>query len=129
FALRNEVSPNLNLDMMKFLQAELDHINLFVQIFQSARRQVTRNPALKLKISNVFSQDMRNYNLPVASEIAAIITNDNTIDSGRNIILTTQQDALINLLYETESRSSTEGQKSYQNQKSYQKSEALLKQD
>ncbi|CAG8701295.1 36277_t:CDS:2, partial [Racocetra persica] len=70
---------------------ELDHINPFVQIFQSARRQATRNPALKLKISNISSQVMRNYNLLVVSEIAAIITDDDTIDFGRDIILTTQQ--------------------------------------
>ncbi|CAG8806650.1 26841_t:CDS:2, partial [Racocetra persica] len=73
----------------------------FVQIYfydgnfdTHARWQATRNPALKLKIFNVSSQDMRNYNLPVASEIAAIITDDDTIDSGRDIILTTQQSFL-----------------------------------
>ncbi|CAG8786324.1 2039_t:CDS:2, partial [Racocetra persica] len=81
FVLKNKASPNLNLDMMRSLQTELDHINPFVQIFQSARWQTTRNLALKLKFSNVSSQDMRNYNLPVASEIAAIITEDDTINS------------------------------------------------
>ncbi|CAG8797461.1 10098_t:CDS:2, partial [Racocetra persica] len=45
-------SPNLNLNMMRSLQAKLDHINPFVQIFQSAGQQATRNSALKLKISN-----------------------------------------------------------------------------
>ncbi|CAG8716310.1 19050_t:CDS:1 [Dentiscutata erythropus] len=78
---------------MRFLQTELKELNPFVQIFQSARQQfqVNSNSNLRLKISSIHSQDIRTYNTPTASEIAAIINDDDEINSGRDIILTTQQ--------------------------------------
>ncbi|RIB15665.1 hypothetical protein C2G38_2191900 [Gigaspora rosea] len=88
FELRNQISPNLNLNLMRSLQIELNYINPFVQIFQNAGQQTQINSNLRLKIFSIHSYDMRNYNQATASKIAVIINDNYLINSGRDIILT-----------------------------------------
>ena len=52
---------------------------------------------IKLHIHNTHGKDMRQYNQPTASEVAAIILDDNESPKNRDVIVKRKQGALVHM--------------------------------
>ena len=95
---RSSIFPNLNINMLKMLQEELHKVNPFVESFMDAgnrAKNVSDISDMKLIIHNTHKKDMRRYNQPTASEIAAIIFDSNNyIPDKRNIVIKTHEEQL-----------------------------------
>ncbi|CAH1452777.1 unnamed protein product [Lactuca virosa] len=102
------ISPSHSLDIetIQFLKVMLDSTNELVKWYRMARDCFSENPHmdLKLRLIGRRQKDGRTYNLPTASEVAALIVGDigDSIDN-RDIIVTTQSGSLqhINELHPT----------------------------
>ena len=70
----------------------LDHCNSHVKCFRMARDKLKDEVVLdvKLKLISNKENDGRIYNIPIVSEVAALITGDSDIGLTRDIILETQ---------------------------------------
>jgi hypothetical protein len=98
---RKNIIPTLNTDMLRALQEELHKINPFVESFTNAGNRAkndhTQNKStdMRLIIHNTHGKDMRQYNQPTASEIAAIILDsDEQVPDLRDIIIKTHEGQL-----------------------------------
>ena len=90
---RNNILSGLNSTMIEMLQNELHLINPFVKSFTSAGNAKTDN--MELIIHNTHGKDMRQYNQPTASEVAAIFDIDlNQTPKPRDIVLKTREGTL-----------------------------------
>ena len=76
--------------MLKTLQEELYNINPFVKVLMSAGEQQAKAiknneniTEMDIIIHNTHGKDMRQYNQPTASEVAAIVTDYNDISEVR----------------------------------------------
>ncbi|XP_023771698.2 uncharacterized protein LOC111920364 [Lactuca sativa] len=93
------ISPSHSLDIetIQFLKVMLDSINELVKWYRRARDCFSENPYMDLKLRLIGRRqtDGRTYNLPTASEVAALIVGDigDSIDN-RDIIVTTQSGRL-----------------------------------
>ncbi|KAL7589559.1 hypothetical protein Lser_V15G40348 [Lactuca serriola] len=93
------ISPSHSLDIetIQFLKVMLDSTNELVKWYRRARDYFFENPHvdLKLRLIGRRQTDGRTYNLPTASEVAALIVGDigDSIDN-RDIIVTTQSGRL-----------------------------------
>ena len=86
---RNEIMElSLSSDILRELQWDLFYKNPFVQIFVSAKdREIEQNhEILNIVIHNTHGKDMRNYNTPACSEIAALYS-INPTPSNRDILI------------------------------------------
>ncbi|CAH1443866.1 unnamed protein product [Lactuca virosa] len=90
-------SHSLDIEIISFLKVMLDSINELVKCYRMARDCFDENPHidLKLRLIGRRKQDGRTYNLPTASEVAALIVGDigDAIDN-RDIIVTTKSGSL-----------------------------------
>nr|KAJ0204134.1 hypothetical protein LSAT_V11C500232920 [Lactuca sativa] len=86
-------SQPLDIEIIRFLKVMLDSTNELVKCYRMARNCFNASPNidLKLRLIGRRQQDGRTYNLPTASEVAALIVSDigNSIDN-RDIIVTTK---------------------------------------
>jgi hypothetical protein len=75
---RSNIMPGLDPTILAELQQMLHDINPYVNIFRQAGNLLKNNPSLDLKlvITNNRTKDPRRYNIPNASEIAAIMIGD-----------------------------------------------------
>jgi len=90
---RTNILSGLNSTMIEMLQNELHLINPFVKSFTSAGNAKTDN--MELIIHNTHGKDMRQYNQPTASEVAAIFDIDlNQTPKPRDIVLKTREGTL-----------------------------------
>ncbi|KAG8377722.1 hypothetical protein BUALT_Bualt08G0062300 [Buddleja alternifolia] len=77
------------------LIAMLDSVNLYVQIFRSARDALQHDNGVSLHICFLHSRSNRQYNQPTTIEIAALIIVDNTDAAGcQDIIVSIEQQRL-----------------------------------
>nr|KAJ0191261.1 hypothetical protein LSAT_V11C800441380 [Lactuca sativa] len=90
-------SHSLDIETIQFLKVMLDSTNELVKWYRRARYCFSENPHvdLKLRLIGRRQTDGRTYNLPTASEVAALIVGDigDSIDN-RDIIVTTQSGRL-----------------------------------
>ncbi|CAH1432802.1 unnamed protein product [Lactuca virosa] len=101
FSTQNEgctsTSHSLDIEIIRFLKDMLDSTNELVKCYRMARDCFDENPHidLKLRLIGRRQQDGRTYNLPTASEVAALIVGDigDAIDN-RDIIVTTKSGSL-----------------------------------
>src|SRR6266540_4147235 len=94
---RQEIFTQLNPNMLRELQDELHEINPFVHTFMSAGDQAKDNANISdmnLFIHNTHGKDMRQYNKPIASEIAVIIFDYDYASEPRDIIIKTHEEQL-----------------------------------
>ncbi|CAH1423180.1 unnamed protein product [Lactuca virosa] len=104
FSTQNEgctsTSHSLDIEIIRFLKDMLDSTNELVKCYRMARDCFDENPHidLKLRLIGRRQQDGRTYNLPTASEVAALIVGDigDAIDN-RDIIVTTKSGSLQHL--------------------------------
>ena len=70
----------------------LDHCNSHAKCFQMARDRLKDEVVLDVKLKLIFNRekDERIYNIPIVSEVVALITRDANIGSTRDIILKTR---------------------------------------
>ena len=75
---RSNIMPGLDPTILAELQQMLHDINPYVNIFRQAGNLLKNNPSLDLKlvITNNRTKDSRHYNIPNASEVAAIMIGD-----------------------------------------------------
>nr|KAJ0188926.1 hypothetical protein LSAT_V11C900458960 [Lactuca sativa] len=89
----NSTSQQLDIEIIRFLKVMLDSTNELVKCYRMARDCFNASPNidLKLRLIGRRQQDGRTYNLPTASEVAALIVGDigNSIDN-RDIIVKTK---------------------------------------
>ena len=80
---------DLNSETLNELQLILSQINLFVNIYMIAGNMYKETNAtnIKLYIHNTHGKNMRQYNQPIASEVAAIILDDKEISKERDIVI------------------------------------------
>ncbi|XP_061351494.1 uncharacterized protein LOC133296511 [Gastrolobium bilobum] len=96
--LRNcDKAENLDTEIVSSLQKMVDDNNVIAQSFRCARDRYKKGDfnGLKMRLIRKRDKDGRTYNLPTASEIAALVVGD--IDSSigdRDIILETQSGTL-----------------------------------
>ncbi|XP_021975067.1 uncharacterized protein LOC110870171 [Helianthus annuus] len=87
-------TENLDFQIISELKAMLDSHNQLVKSYRMARDCFQRNPCENLKIRLIAkrNKDGRTYNLPTASEVAALIVGDiDTLFEPRDIIVKSKQ--------------------------------------
>nr|KAJ0214033.1 hypothetical protein LSAT_V11C400177910 [Lactuca sativa] len=93
----NSTSKQLDIEIIRFLKVMLDSTNELVKCYRMARDCFNASPNidLKLRLIGRRQHDGRTYNLPIASEVAALIVGDigNSIDN-RDIIVKTKSSSL-----------------------------------
>ncbi|CAG8687921.1 8608_t:CDS:2, partial [Cetraspora pellucida] len=86
---RHSVFPTLDTFLLADIQHELHMHNSFAQVFHSAGQFVREGQPVMLKISSSQGYDVRCYNCPTANEVAVLMIDDSTINSGYDILLQT----------------------------------------
>jgi hypothetical protein len=84
---RQQVFPHLDPEMLFELQQELHLHNPFAQAFRAAGESARSNENVRLFIHADHGKDIRRYNMPTVSEVAAIMINNDDHTHGRDIIL------------------------------------------
>ncbi len=91
---------DLNSETLNELQLMLSQINPFVNIYITAGNMYRDRNAINIKlyIHNTHGKDMRQYNQPIAPEVAAIILDDEEIPKERDIVIHRKEGKLEHML-------------------------------
>jgi len=88
-----DVNHELKATIVKTIRKTLDDYNPYVQTYRTIRDKIMQNPILsevRLRILGKRNRDGRRYNLPTASEVAALIVGDfDAADFDRDVIVET----------------------------------------
>ncbi|XP_031126425.1 uncharacterized protein LOC116028721 [Ipomoea triloba] len=87
----------LHVDIVEDIKQDLDEQNVLVKTFRFAKSKMENNPSVEYKIRLIGKRngDARTYNLPTASEVAALIVGDLSPTSGnRDILVETNSGSL-----------------------------------
>src|ERR1043165_7632366 len=97
--IRLSFMTDLNPETLKNLQLMLYQINPFVKVYMTAGEKYRDDnpPTIKLHIHNTHGKDMRQYNQPTASEVAAIILDDEEKPNNRDIVVKRKQGQLVHM--------------------------------
>src|ERR1044072_4271951 len=97
--IRSSFMTDLNPETLKNLQLMLYQINPFVKVYMTAGEKYRDDnpPTIKLHIHNTHGKDMRQYNQPTASEVAAIILDDEERPDSRDIVVKRKQGELVHM--------------------------------
>ncbi|KAL6553737.1 hypothetical protein OROMI_019410 [Orobanche minor] len=90
FVRQEKDEGNAHVDIVKHIKKILDENNLFVQWFRFAGERLRDDNVLDIKLRLVCrrSYDGKRYNLPQASEVAALIVGDiDDLSGDRDIIV------------------------------------------
>ncbi|XP_031116779.1 uncharacterized protein LOC116020446 [Ipomoea triloba] len=92
-----EMKDKTHVDIVQDIKQDLDEHNVLVQSFRWAKTQIDNNPQVnfKMRLIGKRQSDARTYNLPTASEVAALIVGDLDPTLGqRDIIVETKAGSL-----------------------------------
>ncbi|XP_031131679.1 uncharacterized protein LOC116033064 [Ipomoea triloba] len=92
-----ELNDPTHVDIVQDIKVDLDEHNVLVQSFRWAKTQIDNNPQVnfKMRLIGKRQSDARTYNLPTASEVAALIVGDLDPTLGqRDIIVETKSGSL-----------------------------------
>src|ERR1044072_8217289 len=95
--IRSSFMTDLNPETLKNLQLMLYQINPFVKVYMTVGEKYRDDnpPTIKLYIHNTHGKDMRQYNQQTASEVAAIILDDEEKPNNRDIVVKRKQGQLV----------------------------------
>ncbi|XP_019196182.1 PREDICTED: uncharacterized protein LOC109190186 [Ipomoea nil] len=93
---------NIHLDVVADIKEVLDVNNVLVKSFRNARAEIEANPRVEIKLRLIGNRttDARTYNLPTASEVAALIVGDLDPSIGNRDILVESKSGLLKRISE-----------------------------
>lgn len=90
FSSNHSTDTDFNQDIVRILKGVLDDTNPYVQQYRCASELLSTRPSVDLKLCLINSRfhDGRQYNIPTASEVAALIIGDQDAEFGvRDIVV------------------------------------------
>ncbi|XP_031101943.1 uncharacterized protein LOC116005845 [Ipomoea triloba] len=93
----SKFNAKLHVDIVEAIKQDLDDHNVLVKSFRLAKAQMQTNPNIEYKMRLIGKRvgDARTYNLPIASEVAALVVGDLDPSLGhRDILVETKAGAL-----------------------------------
>ena len=84
FSSNHSTDTDFNQDIVRILKGVLDDTNPYVQQYRCASELLSTRPSVDLKLCLINSRfhDGRRYNIPTASEVAALIIGDQDAEFG-----------------------------------------------
>ncbi|XP_031116687.1 uncharacterized protein LOC116020348 [Ipomoea triloba] len=102
FKRKNNDKDSIHVEVVSDIKKVLDENNVLVQSFRNAKTHIQANPRVEIKMRLIGkrNKDARTYNLPTASEVAALIVGDLEPTMGQRDILVETRSGLLKRISE-----------------------------
>ncbi|XP_019163618.1 PREDICTED: uncharacterized protein LOC109159959 [Ipomoea nil] len=102
FRMQEDEKSNIHVDVVADIKEVLDVNNVLAKSFRNARAEIEANPRVEIKMRLIGNRttDARTYNLPTASEVAALIVGDLDPSIGNRDILVESKSGLLKRISE-----------------------------
>ncbi|XP_031116689.1 uncharacterized protein LOC116020351 [Ipomoea triloba] len=99
---KNNDKDSIHVEVVSDIKKVLDENNVLVQSFRNAKTHIQANPRveIKMRLIDKRNKDARTYNLPTASEVAALILGDLEPTMGQRDILVETRSGLLKRISE-----------------------------